>query len=184
MGRRWSIQRKALHRHWNIGTIPAGLLFIPKRWLGWFSWDHWVPGISKFHTALQSPWSSRLPGGFGSMYRYRVSGALNTLECLEPTEMAVSLEYLYLTWSIRSDICSDMAQYYIWVEMTLSNYKDYLLLIHCSTHHSINQPSWHWMDPFPCHWLSSTLSCLEWKVSTCKSPVIQASQSFGAKRFA
>ena len=112
------------------------------------------------------------------------SGALSTLECLEPTEMAASLEYVYLTWSIRSDICSDMAQYYIWVEMTSSNYKDYLLLIRCSTHHLINRPSWHWMDPFPHHWLSSTLSCLEWKVSTCKSPVIQASQSFGAKRFA
>src|SRR5260221_11142035 len=69
--------------------------------------------ISKFHTVLQSLQSSRLPGGFGSMYRYRVSGALSTLEHLEPTEMAASSEYVYLTWSIRSDICSDTAQYYI-----------------------------------------------------------------------
>ena len=53
--------------------------------------------ISKFHTALQSPRGSRLPGGFGSMYRYRVSGALSTLEHLEPTEMAASSEYVCLT---------------------------------------------------------------------------------------
>src|SRR5258708_35488248 len=48
--------------------------------------------ISKFHTALQTPRDSRLPGGFASTYKYSFSGALTTLERPGHTELAASSE--------------------------------------------------------------------------------------------